>query len=256
MPNAYFYLKVGEILKSSSRVPLSVLYDVTVRSDVYDIYSSCLKVQGRPHLAFVDKKFIDSPYQFVVNPSTTRYIEGVENSPIDFNDSLQYHYGFSSNFLPRSTNQGYMVYSIANKNCFSNKYLSKISYECGLGNNFSKEKFFNITLNTFKFKYMDGLINNKINLVMLNDGKKSGFISVEDLIKYVPKDQLQYLYFDPLEYSHFVENPLVKLGFNGVKGIITPENVYNYSKYGIKGLSSNVLLNNEIIFDDIGTGGV
>jgi hypothetical protein len=254
MPTASFYIKLGEILRSSSRIPLSALYNIHTRCEVYDIYSSCLKVQGRPHLAFVDKKFIDSPYQFVVNPSTTRYIGNIENSPIDFNDSLQYNYGFSSNFLPRSSTQGYMVYSIAHKNLFSNRYLSKISYECGLGDNFSKEKFFNVTLNTFRFKYMDGLINKKCNLIMLNDGKSSNFIRIEDLIKYAPKDQLQYLYFDPSEYVEFTENPLVKLGFNGVKSIITPESIYKYNNYGIKGLYSNFLFNNEIILDDIGFG--
>jgi hypothetical protein len=101
---------------------------------------------------------------------------------------------------------------------------------------------------------MDGIINKKCNMIMLNDGKNSDFISIEDLIKYIPNGQLQYLYFDPSEYVEFSENPLVKLGFNGVKGIITPESIYNYSKYGIKGLSSNFLFNDEIIFDDIGIG--
>ena len=256
MPSANFYIKIGEILKSSSRIPLSALYNISARGEVYDIYSSCLKVQGRPHLAFIDKNFIDSPYQFTVNPSTTRYIDGVENSPIDFNDSLQYNYGFSSSFIPRSSNQGYMVYSVASKHLFSNRYLSKISYECGLSTDFSKEKFFNITLNTFRFKYMDGIINKKCNMIMLDDGKNSDFISIEDLIKYIPNGQLRYLYFDPSEYVEFSENPLVKLGFNGVKGIITPESIYNYSKYGIKGLSSNFLFNDEIIFDDIDIGGL
>jgi hypothetical protein len=147
-----------------------------------------------------------------------------------------------------------MVCSVVDKHLLSNRHLNKINYECGLGSNFNKEKFFNITLNAFNFKYMDGIINNKCNLIMLNSASGGNFINVDNLIKYLNKDQLQYLHFDPLEYQELTENPLVKIGFNGVKGIITPEVMYNYGKYGIKGLSSNFLFNSDFFIDDIGIG--
>ena len=89
---------------------------------------------------------------------------------------------------------------------------------------------------------------------MLNDTKSNNFISISDTLKYLPKDQLDYLYFNSDDIIRFCEDPLVKIGFNGVKGVITPESVYNYNKYGIKGVSSNLLFNNEIVYDDIGIG--
>ncbi len=89
MKYLYEYYKIGKIINSGGRIPISTLLSLYDYKIIHDIDLACLSVYGRPHLAVIDKNYSDSPFQFIINPTTSEFLNGVRNIPISFNDSLQ-----------------------------------------------------------------------------------------------------------------------------------------------------------------------
>ncbi len=91
---------------------------------------------------------------------------------------------------------------------------------------------------------------------MLNDIKKSNYINIKELTKYMNNDQIDYIYPDYYEIKYFNEDPFVTLGFEKTKDIFTPEDFYKYNKYGSVGLNLKNNLDVDIFFDDISFGDI
>lgn len=256
MTSLYTYYNLGKLIGSGVKIPLSSIFSLYGSPLYHSFDRSCLYVCGRNHFVFLDKDFKNEVFQFAINPSTTSKIKGVSNIPFDYNDSLQLWLPNSIKSSLWEPKQSYIVPSISSKSLFSDRLLSNIIFEHGLNTNDSMERYYRISLDTTRYTFLEGIIRNRCNLIMLNDYNKNSLVSIDKISKKISLEQLTYFYPDYYEIKELSGDPFVKEGFFKTANILTPLNIYTYSKYGSLGSNVNLDLDDDIFHNDITTGDI
>ena len=129
-------------------------------------------------------------------------------------------------------------------------------YESGLNTYIAQEKFYRLSLDATRFTFVDNIINKKTNLLLLNSKNKTSLSHIDLIREKISSDQMNYFYPDSYEIKHLADDPYVQKGFNSVKDIVTPLNIYNFKKYGFLGSNIARDLDIEIFNNDIGFGDI
>jgi hypothetical protein len=233
--------EVGKIVKyknSSLILTIPVLHKLSNVLNTPKVTLANCVVKDINHLCLFDSKNSNHDFIYTVNATSSGKLHGLSCIPCDYiNHSLTYD---EDPLVEKCRAPGYYAYSYVNNKLLNSDYFkgkASIKLSTGLTHTNEQSKVFNTVLNTYRFKYMDEMVNRKSTGILLTDvkGKSSTSCLLKNnaLIEFMRYDDKNNILLD-INRVDIDDN--FRIGLDYINNDFGVENLTNLYIYGNEGL--------------------
>ncbi len=181
---------LGHLAKHEPNETSKYISEMNQFFSIDDVKPITVEAKGIDHWGIALDSFTN--FQWVTNLTHSNKIYNIQNTPFDLlqktvvkgcNDVC-----YSPKYIPKPS---FLANSVVHKNFISNTNLNEIAFRVSLNNEEAVKLVFNKNLNVTRFNYINNVIKNKINYILLIDeyGIKKVNFDENFLFNYIGKQK-------------------------------------------------------------------
>jgi hypothetical protein len=234
-------IEIGKISKFKStnfKHILPLLHKTSVALNVSDITQGNFFVKYTDHLCLFETSEFNRDFVFVVNATSSGRLHAIPSIPCE-----SVHKSLLIDQVPiikTCRGSGYYAYSYVNIKFLDTKYFegqAALKLATGLTHSTEQSRVFNYILNTYRFKYMSEIVNQKSTSILLTDLRggvpTSYLLKNNSLIEFMLRIDSDNILLD---INRVGINEDFKIGLGYINDVIGIETITNLCSYGVEGL--------------------